>query len=115
MSDSNIVLETRDLCYHDFSCQERLELQFGVYNGDVVDNKPHGQGSVQFYPDDLGGRKVFDGNWVNGRREGPGKMTWTTGEIYEGGWKNNLQQGRGEHSFASGHYDVAEWDQVLCR
>ena len=101
-----------------------------MYNGEVSDNKPHGKGSVTFYPDDLGGRKVFDGTWVNGRRDGPGKMTWTTGEVntpydlcssiqlnllpqvYEGGWKNNLQQGQGEHSFASGHYDVAMWDQV---
>ena len=23
--------------------QERLELQFGIYNGEVADNKPHGQ------------------------------------------------------------------------
>ena len=39
------------------------------------------QGSVQFYPDDLGGRKVFEGHWVAGRRDGPGKMTWQTGEV----------------------------------
>ena len=58
-----------------------MELQFGIYNGEVADNKPHGKGSVTFYPDDLGGRKVFDGTWVNGRRDGPGKMTWTTGEV----------------------------------
>ena len=61
--------------------QEKLELQFGLYNGEVSDNKPHGKGGVTFYPDDLGGRKVFDGTWVNGRRDGPGKMTWTTGEV----------------------------------
>ena len=41
------------------------------------------QGSVQFYPDDLGGRKVFEGHWVAGRRDGPGKMTWQTGEVGE--------------------------------
>ena len=41
----------------------------------------HTQGSVQFYPDDLGGRKVFEGSWVAGRRDGPGKMTWQTGEV----------------------------------
>ena len=29
--------------------------------------------SVSFHPDDLGGRKVFDGTWVSGRREGPGQ------------------------------------------
>ena len=58
-----------------------MELQFGIYNGEVADNKPHGKGNVTFYPDDLGGRKVFDGTWVNGRRDGPGKMTWTTGEV----------------------------------
>ena len=29
--------------------------------------------SVSFHPDDLGGRKVFEGTWVSGRREGPGQ------------------------------------------
>ena len=52
-----------------------------LFDGEVTDSKPHGKGSVTFYLDDLGGRKVFDGTWVNGRRDGPGKMTWTTGEV----------------------------------
>jgi hypothetical protein len=30
--------------------------------GDVVDNKPHGVGKVVFHPDDLGGRKYFEGS-----------------------------------------------------
>ena len=70
--------------------QEKLELQFGLYNGEVSDNKPHGKGGVTFYPDDLGGRKVFDGTWVNGRRDGPGKMTWTTGEVKYKFWSGQI-------------------------
>jgi hypothetical protein len=30
--------------------------------GDVEDNKPHGSGKVVFHPDDLGGRKYFEGS-----------------------------------------------------
>ena len=67
-----------------------MELQFGLYNGEVSDNKPHGKGGVTFYPDDLGGRKVFDGTWVNGRRDGPGKMTWTTGEVKYKLWSGQI-------------------------
>ena len=36
-------------------------------------------------------RKSFTGNWINGKREGPGKMIWLNGEEYNGEWKNNLQ------------------------
>ena len=36
-------------------------------------------------------RKTFTGHWVNGKREGPGKMIWCNGEEYNGEWKANLQ------------------------
>ena len=55
----NICIQNLKL--NDELSQERLELQFGVYNGLVEDNKPHGKGTVNFHPDDLGGRKVFYG------------------------------------------------------
>lgn len=67
--------------------EEELELQFGLYRGQIEDGKPHGNGSVTFNPDDIGGRQTFEGNWNAGRREGEGRMVWTTGEQYEGGWK----------------------------
>jgi len=71
--------------------QESLQLQFGTYSGEVEDGKPSGKGSVTFNSDDIQERKTFTGNWVNGKREGPGKMIWCNGEEYNGEWKSNLQ------------------------
>jgi hypothetical protein len=36
-------------------------------------------------------RKTYTGSWVNGKREGRGKMVWRNGEEYDGDWKDNLQ------------------------
>jgi hypothetical protein len=46
---------------------------------------------------------------VNGRREGQGKMVWTTGEEYSGGWKNNLQQVRTVLNFLGGLFHMSTW------
>ena len=56
---------------------------------------------------------MFEGEWVNGKRTGHGKMVWQNGEQYTGDWKENLQTGQGEHKFPSGHYDIAGWDDGL--
>ena len=93
---------------HKYLFQESLQLQFGTYSGEVEDGKPSGKGSVTFNSDDIQvgtsllqsdsftqifiqERKTFTGNWVNGKREGPGKMIWCNGEEYNGEWKSNLQ------------------------
>ena len=36
-------------------------------------------------------RKTFIGSFVNGKRDGRGKMVWKNGEEYDGDWKDNLQ------------------------
>ena len=56
---------------------------------------------------------MFEGEWVNGKRTGHGKMVWQNGEQYTGDWKENLQTGQGEHKFPSGHYDIAGWEVGL--
>ena len=58
-------------------------------------------------------RKVFEGQWVNGKRTGPGKLVWQNGEEFTGEFQENLQTGQGEHKFPSGHYDIAGWDKGL--
>ena len=94
--------------------QEKIHLQYGTYVGQVHGGKPNGDGQMHFHGDDVIGRKIYQGQWANGRRTGQGKMTWNTGEEFIGDWKDNLQQGQGEHRWASsGHYDVCGWDQGL--
>jgi hypothetical protein len=37
------------------------------------------------------GRQFYEGQWMNGRRTGHGRMVYKNGEEYIGGWNNNLQ------------------------
>lgn len=89
--------------------QDRVELQFGIYQGQLQGGKPHGDGICTFFDGDaivsidswlsaaiyhsfdIQGRKVYEGQWQNGRRSGHGRMVYTTGEEYIGGWNSNLQ------------------------
>lgn len=38
---------------------------------------------------------LFEGNLVNGVREGHGKYTWSNGCTFEGEYKGNMRNGRG--------------------
>ena len=50
----------------------------------LLGDEPHGQGTY-FYPD---GRK-FEGQWLNGKRNGHGTLFSSDGQIiYEGEWKD---------------------------
>ncbi len=38
---------------------------------------------------------TYLGNWLNGQREGFGRMVYRNGAVYEGPWKNNQREGKG--------------------
>ena len=48
----------------------------------------------------------YDGNYINGLREGDGILKFANGDVYEGGFKNDLREGEGILKFANG--DVYE-------
>lgn len=67
-------------------------------------NRFHGQGkftSIQGV--------VYEGQWVDGRREGMGVETKPDGERYEGQWSNNRENGRGKKSWPNGNSYDGEW------
>jgi hypothetical protein len=39
---------------------------------------------------------VYKGEWVNGFRNGKGKLTWPCGSIYEGDFKIDMAWGKGK-------------------
>lgn len=49
-----------------------------------MSDKKHGYGKY-YWPDG----KIFEGTWVNGKREGQGMITFTNGESKVGEWKND--------------------------
>jgi hypothetical protein len=44
----------------------------------------------------------YQGERVDGKRHGQGKMTYLDGATYEGTWQNDLRHGKGVYTFASG-------------
>lgn len=102
-----------------------------VYEGDLVNDKPHGKGK-RTWPDrekgtgdympsyDFKNKKstikekmktikgnVYEGDFVNGEANGKGKMTYPDG-IYEGDFVNGKSHGKGKMTYFNG--DVCEGD-----
>lgn len=72
-----------------------------IYEGDVVNGKLTGKGKMLF-PDEA----IYMGDFVDGKFHGRGSYTFGgdfKGDIYTGEFKNNYFFGKGELKFASGH------------
>lgn len=80
---------------------KRLELDGGdVYEGYFLNEKKNGHGKYIWANGD-----VFDGNWVDGKRTGKGRITWSNGASFDGEWKDN-QMSEGKYTFPDGEiYD----------
>ena len=63
---------------------QTLQLDYGEYSGDLVDGRPHGQGTVHFYGHDPLQRVKYEGEWTEGARTGQGSMTFVNGDVYQG-------------------------------
>lgn len=44
------------------------------------------------------GGDVYEGEILNGKRQGEGKYTWANGDTYEGEWKNGKKYGHGKYT-----------------
>ena len=48
---------------------------------------------------------TYEGNWVEGRKEGKGKIIFKSGSIFEGEFKNDLKHGFGKmYYYPSGNF-----------
>ncbi|MBQ9637635.1 MAG: hypothetical protein IJV36_07085 [Prevotella sp.] len=72
------------------------------YEGEIVDGKPHGKGTMYFASSDANKRRSYEGNWANGLMEGNGTMTWQNDSKYVGDWSNNQQNGTGVLYYSNG-------------
>jgi hypothetical protein len=74
----------------------------GAMNGRGV---PHGKG-VGVYVFDCGGIKErYEGDWVDGKREGKGRLTDSEGnEKYVGEWMIDKRDGKGKETLSDGEY-----------
>lgn len=84
-----------------------LILSDGKYIGEHKNGKPHGRGIIYFSSEDK--RKSYDGDWINGIREGSGTMVWRNGGKYVGKWKSGVRNGYGTHYYANGEIYEGNW------
>ncbi len=76
----------------------------GYYEGEIVNGKRNGFGTYYW---NSGSR--YEGNWVNDVRTGFGKFFWTDGGRYEGNWANDKMNGQGTFYSANGSTFVGQW------
>jgi len=76
----------------------------GIYDGDVVNGKPHGEGTW-LHPD---GRE-YTGEWQDGEMHGEGTMTWPDGKQYVGEWQDGARHGEGVMIWPDDYRYEGEW------
>ena len=76
----------------------------GLYQGDIKDGKPHGEGFEK-----LPGGEQYSGWFYQGERHGPGTLLLTSGEIYEGGFVDDVAQGKAKFTSAEGDVYAGTW------
>ena len=65
------------------------------FEGEYVNDKINGFGIYT----NKSGRKIYEGYWKDGKREGIGIYFCEDGASYEGEWKENLKHGIGVYKF----------------
>ncbi len=78
-----------------------LTLADGIYEGEIVDGKRHGQGKMTYSDND----RIYTGSWLFDKREGKGKTTFKDGTFHDGNYLNDIRNGKGILKEAYGTYD----------
>ena len=69
------------------------------------DKQKHGHGKyvwVETVEDEVKEIASYDGEYVNSKKEGLGKMIFPNGDSYHGMWKNDVMEGDGTFMYANG-------------
>ena len=95
-----------------------------TFEGEVNDlKKRHGQGKYTHpapVPDEDAGEEeatvvvkdhVYDGAWINGEKEGIGKMFYPDGARYYGQWSHNVPHGEGTYKYTNGDVYSGQWSK----
>ena len=76
----------------------------GVYEGEIMNGKRNGKGKQTFADGE-----VYEGDFKDDKMNGKGKFTCTDGEVFEGDFKDDERNGKGKSTFASGDVYEGSW------
>ncbi len=74
------------------------------YEGEIVNNHPHGFGILY-----CANGNRYEGDWVDGKRQGKGTFYWADGRKYEGDWLDDIRQGKGTFYWTDGRQYEGDW------
>jgi len=74
------------------------------YDGEIIDGMRNGFGTYYY----KNGER-FEGNWYKNQKHGRGTFFDKSGEVYEGMWNNNKKEGVGTYYYNNGERYYGEW------
>ncbi len=98
---------TNNFSYSNYAYKGTLQLEDGMYEGDIVNNLPHGQGTITYTMGD-----IYKGSWMNGKREGYGRTDYNNDDdlyYYEGNYQNDQRNGHGIMVWKDGKRYEGDW------
>lgn len=95
-----------------------------TYEGEINDlKKRHGQGKY-IHPAPVSDEEeeseeakaivkdhIYEGAWINGEKQGIGKMFYPDGGRYYGQWSHNVTHGEGTYKYPNGDVYSGQWSQ----
>ena len=87
---------------------KKTTLEDAKYEGDWVEGKREGQGVLTWTHGDYSGNK-YEGEWKNDKQWGKGIMSCSNGDKYDGEWKNGKRHGKGIIIYANGDKYEGSW------
>ena len=92
-----------------YSNNERIELDNGnIYEGECLNGKFNGKGKITYVTGDY-----FVGDFVDGDCHGKGIMTYADGEVTEGYWIKNIYIGKNEGLFLYEDMVIEEYKENI--
>lgn len=93
-----------DVIRKDIKKNETIEFDGNVYEGETINGKFDGYGKVTYLNKD-----IYEGEWSNDFKNGYGKMIYSNGDVYEGNWVNGEKEGDGIMKYNNGNILVGKW------
>ena len=105
--DLNSIRKKTELYYLGRSDTEIKSKPYGIYHGQVKDDKREGKGRFIWSSADSKG-DIYEGDWKDDKMHGKGLYIYTNGKRYKGDFYKGDMHGKGYMIYTNGYYE-GDW------
>lgn len=80
-----------------------------VYTGQWVEDRQTGEGGEVWKDPSSGKESRYEGEYLDGKKHGHGKVMWSNGDSYEGQFENDVIHGHGRYKWKDGRMYDGGW------